>query len=49
MRSMPTILIVDDEPDMREVVAEYLVAHGYATLSAESAGAARRQPVMQSS
>jgi DNA-binding response OmpR family regulator len=36
-----TILIVDDEPDVRAVLEEYFVAHGYAALSAESAGAAR--------
>src|SRR4249920_999786 len=41
MNSKPTILIVDDEPDIREILAEYFVAHGYATFSAESAGAAR--------
>ena len=36
-----TILIVDDEPDVRAVLEEYFVSHGYAALSAESAGAAR--------
>jgi len=36
-----TILIVDDEPDVREVLEEYFVSHGYATISAENAGAAR--------
>jgi len=36
-----TILIVDDEPDVREVLEEYFVANGYAALGAESAGAAR--------
>jgi two-component system phosphate regulon response regulator OmpR len=41
MHSKPTILIVDDEREMREVLEEYLVVHGYAALSAESAGAAR--------
>jgi DNA-binding response OmpR family regulator len=37
-----TILIVDDEPDVREVLEEYFVAHGYAVIGAESAGARRR-------
>jgi DNA-binding response OmpR family regulator len=37
-----TILIVDDEPDVREVLEEYLVAHGYAAMSAESASAAKQ-------
>ena len=36
-----TILIVDDEPDVREVLEEYLVGHGYAAIGAESAGVAR--------
>jgi two-component system phosphate regulon response regulator OmpR len=36
-----TILIVDDEPEVRAVLEEYFVAHGYAALGAESAGAAR--------
>ena len=33
-----TILIVDDEPDVRDVLEEYFVAHGYAAIGAESAG-----------
>jgi len=36
-----TILVVDDEPDVREVLEEYLATHGYATLGAGSADAAR--------
>lgn len=44
-----TILIVDDEPDVREVVEEYLVAHGYAAIGADGADAAKalveRHPV----
>ena len=36
-----TILIVDDEPDVREVLEEYFVAHGYAVIGAESASAAK--------
>jgi len=36
-----TLLIVDDEPDVREVLEEYFTAHGYATLGAEGAAAAR--------
>ena len=39
--SKATILIVDDEPDVREVLEEYLVAHGYAVVGAESASAAK--------
>ena len=41
MSQEATILIVDDEPDVREVLEEYFVAHGYAAMGAESAGAAR--------
>jgi two-component system phosphate regulon response regulator OmpR len=36
-----TILVVDDEPDVREVLEEYFVAHGYAVVGAENAGVAR--------
>jgi DNA-binding response OmpR family regulator len=36
-----TILVVDDEPDVREVLEEYLCAHGYAAIGAASAAAAR--------
>ncbi|MGH8658690.1 MAG: response regulator [Gammaproteobacteria bacterium] len=36
-----TILIVDDEPDVREVLEEYLLAQGYSTLCACDAAAAR--------
>jgi two-component system phosphate regulon response regulator OmpR len=36
-----TILIVDDEPDVREVLEEYFVKHGYAAMGAESSGAAK--------
>jgi DNA-binding response OmpR family regulator len=44
-----TILIVDDEPDVREVLHEYFAAHDFAVLDAENAAAARtlaaREPV----
>ena len=44
-----TILIVDDEPDVREVLVEYFVAHGYAAIAAEDAAVAKtlveRQPI----
>ncbi len=36
-----TILVVDDEPAVREVLEEYFVAHGYAVIGAESASAAK--------
>jgi len=36
-----TILIVDDEPDVREVLEEYFGTHGYEVIGAESASAAR--------
>ena len=41
MSPKATILVVDDEPDVREVVAEYFVAHGYAAVGADGADAAR--------
>jgi two-component system phosphate regulon response regulator OmpR len=41
MNSKTMILIVDDEPDVREVLEEYFDAHGYATISAASAAEAR--------
>ena len=44
-----TILIVDDEPDVRDVLEEYFVAHGYTTIGAENALTAKemveRHPV----
>jgi DNA-binding response OmpR family regulator len=36
-----TILVVDDEPDVREVLEECLAAKGYTVFAAEGAGAAR--------
>ena len=49
MNQEATILIVDDEPDVREVLEEYFTSQGYAALAAESANAARaiaaKQPV----
>jgi len=36
-----TIMIVDDEQDVREVLEEYLAGHQFRTLSADSASAAR--------
>jgi DNA-binding response OmpR family regulator len=36
-----TILVVDDEPDVREVLQEYFASHGYAPLGAASADDAK--------
>jgi two-component system phosphate regulon response regulator OmpR len=36
-----TLLVVDDEPDVRDVLEEYFVGHGYAVFGAESGAAAR--------
>ena len=41
MSQKATILIVDDEPDLREVLEEYFVAQGYIALCAENAEKAR--------
>jgi two-component system phosphate regulon response regulator OmpR len=41
MNPKATLLIVDDEPDVREVLEEYFVAHGYTAHGAGSADAAR--------
>jgi len=41
MNPKTTILIVDDEPDLREVLEEYFVGAGYTALIAESAAKAR--------
>jgi DNA-binding response OmpR family regulator len=39
--SRATILIVDDEPGVREVLEEYFATHGYAAIGAENASAAK--------
>jgi DNA-binding response OmpR family regulator len=36
-----TLLVVDDEPDVREVLEEYFAAHGYSVIGAESAEEAK--------
>ena len=41
MNPKATILIVDDEPDLREVLEEYFVGAGYTAFVAESAARAR--------
>ena len=41
MSEKTTIMIVDDEPEVREVLEEYFSSHGYAAIGAEHAGAAR--------
>lgn len=41
MSQQATIMIVDDEPDVREVLEEYFTAQGYLTLGAENAAKAR--------
>ena len=36
-----TLLIVDDEVDVREVLEEYFTSHGYTTIGAENAAVAK--------
>jgi len=48
MSHKATILIVDDEPDVREVLEEYFAARGYAAIGAESAAAAREVAARES-
>jgi len=42
-----TLLVVDDEPDVREVLEEYLLSHGYGVVAAESARSARELAAQQ--
>jgi two-component system phosphate regulon response regulator OmpR len=48
MHAQATILVVDDEPDVRDVLDEYLAAHGFTVVAAANAEAAKalvaRQP-----
>ncbi|MBL8334105.1 MAG: response regulator, partial [Rubrivivax sp.] len=37
----PTLLVVDDEPELRGLLAEYFTRHGFAVRTAEHAAAAR--------
>ena len=41
MNPKATILVVDDEPEVRSVLEEYFSAHGYAAIGAENAAAAK--------
>jgi DNA-binding response OmpR family regulator len=41
MNQKATILIVEDEPDLREVLEEYFVGQGYIALAADGANTAR--------
>ncbi|HKW80091.1 MAG TPA: response regulator [Casimicrobiaceae bacterium] len=43
MSAKATILVVDDEPEVREVLEEYLVRHGYAVMAVESAATAKAE------
>ena len=45
MKREATLLIVDDEAEVREVLVEYFAAQGYATLGAGNAAAARASAV----
>ena len=47
MNPKATILIVDDEPEVRAVLEEYFVAHGYAAIGAENAIVAKAHAAKQ--
>jgi DNA-binding response OmpR family regulator len=42
MAQKPHVLVVDDEPDIRESVEEYLALHGFDVTTADGGAAARR-------
>ncbi|MFL6572957.1 MAG: response regulator [Burkholderiales bacterium] len=48
MKREATVLIVDDEAEVREVLVEYFAAQGYATLAAKDAAAARASAAARS-
>ena len=48
MSPQATLLIVDDEPDVREVLEEYFVAHGFTVIGAENAAVARAMAAQHS-
>lgn len=45
--SPATVLVVDDEPELRELLSEYLGRHGFAVRLAQDAAAARQMLVEQ--
>ena len=47
MHEKASLLVVDDEPDVREVLEEYFVAQGYGVWCAESGAAARALAAQQ--
>ena len=47
MSPKATILVVDDEPDVRDVLKDYFVSHGYAVIDAESASVAKTRAAEQ--
>ena len=47
MSPQASLLIVDDEPDVRDVLDEYFTAHDYRVFAAESAAAAREVAATQ--
>lgn len=45
--TQPTVLLVDDEPELRALLAEYFGRNGFAVLQAENAAAARERVAAQ--
>src|SRR5882724_9578741 len=39
---LPLVLVVDDDPDLRKLISEFLAAHGFQVATAESSAAMRQ-------
>jgi two-component system OmpR family response regulator len=39
---LPLVLVVDDDPDLRKLISEFLAAHGFRVATAENSGAMRQ-------
>jgi DNA-binding response OmpR family regulator len=39
---LPLVLVVDDDPDLRKLISEFLAAHGFRVATAENSAAMRQ-------